>query len=354
MSEARPPGAPRSLAARGEALAAPARQLEMLARVPLAREFDEALQPADLWPLRPTKIEIFQINVGKLCNQVCRHCHVDAGPDRRELMTRETMEECVRALAATDIPTVDITGGAPELNPHFRWLVEQCTALGRHVMDRCNLTVLELTSQRGLAEFLAAHRVEVVCSLPHYRALNTDRQRGEGVFEQSIAALKRLNALGYGDGRSGLKLALVTNPVGAFLPGTQASLEAEWKRELKRNHGIVFDALYTITNMPISRFLEWLDSSGNLEDYLTRLVNSFNPAAARGVMCRNTISVGWDGRLYDCDFNQMLDLTVEESAPMHIRDFDRARLEARSIVVGRHCFGCTAGAGSSCGGATEK
>jgi radical SAM/Cys-rich protein len=265
-------------------------------------------------------------------------------------MTRETMELCLAALARTAIPTVDITGGAPELNPNFRWLVEQCRALGRHVIDRCNLTILETEAHRDLPELLARHEVEIVCSLPHWRALSTDRQRGEGVYERSIAALKRLNALGYGDGRSGLRLVLVTNPVGAFLPGPQRSLEAEWKRELARMHGIRFDALYCITNMPISRFLEWLEQSGNLEMYMERLVAAFNPAAAAGVMCRNTISIGWDGRLFDCDFNQMLELGLEPAAPRHVRDFDLAALERRAIVTGRHCFGCTAGAGSSCGG----
>jgi radical SAM/Cys-rich protein len=236
----------------------------------------------------------------------------------------------------------------------FRWLVAECRARGRHVIDRCNLTVLELASQRDLAEFLAEHQVEVVCSLPHYRAPNTDRQRGAGVYEKSIAALSRLNALGYGSGTSGLRLVLVTNPVGAFLPGSQASLETEWKRELWRLHGIRFDALYTITNMPISRFLEWLIDSGNLEGYMERLVTAFNPGAVSGLMCRNTLSVAWDGRLYDCDFNQMLDLGVASGAPRHIRDFEIHSLAARSIVVGRHCFGCTAGAGSSCGGSTVK
>ncbi len=341
-----------SLAGRGEPLADPATQESLLRQVPLPREFPEAMASAGLWPLVPTSVNTLQINVGKLCNQVCRHCHVDAGPDRTERMTRETMGYCLAALERSAIPVVDITGGAPELNPDFRWLVERCRALGRHVMDRCNLTVLELPSQRGLAEFLAEHRVEIICSLPHYRALSTDRQRGEGVYETSITALKRLNALGYGDGRSGLRLVLVTNPVGAFLPGSQASLESEWKRELHAHHGIVFDALYSITNMPISRYLEWLASSGNLEEYLQQLVQAFNPAAAAAVMCRTMLSVGWDGHLYDCDFNQMLDLRLEPGAPQHIRDFDLAALEARSIMVGRHCFGCTAGAGSSCGGET--
>ncbi|MGH9219420.1 MAG: DUF3641 domain-containing protein, partial [Vicinamibacterales bacterium] len=221
-----------------------------------------------------------------------------------------------------------------------------------HVIDRCNLTVLELVSQQDLAEFLAANQVEVVCSLPHYRAPNTDRQRGPGVYEKSIAALKRLNAVGYGDGSSGRRLVLVTNPAGAYLPGSQASLETEWKRELWRLHRIRFDALYCITNMPISRFLEWLIDSGNLETYMERLVWAFNPAAVSGLMCRNTLSVGWDGQLYDCDFNQMLDLAVAPGAPRHIRDFQLDALEHRPIVVGRHWFGCTAGAGSSCGGTT--
>ncbi len=342
-----------SLRQRGSRLATADEQLRVLHDLPGGNDFSAALADSGLNPLRPTGIEVFQINVGKLCNQTCRHCHVDAGPDRREVMTRETMQWCLDALAATNIPTVDITGGAPELNPDFRWLVEQCRALGRHVIDRCNLTILETPSHDDLPEFFARHRVEVICSLPHYRAISTDRQRGDGVYEKSIAALKRLNALGYGDGSSGLRLVLVTNPVGAYLPGAQASLEAEWKRELLRLHGIRFDALYCITNMPISRFLEWLLESGNLESYMERLVASFNPAAARGVMCRNMISIGWDGVVYDCDFNQMLDLPVAPPALRHIRDFNLAALNARAIVVDRHCFGCTAGAGSSCGGVTS-
>lgn len=343
---------PPSLLSRRAPLASSEAQREALHRLKLPREFDAALQEAGLHPLRPTRLDIFQMNLGKMCNQTCRHCHVDAGPDRREVMSRETMELCLAALAKTAIPTVDLTGGAPEMNPHFRWLVEEVRKLDRQVMDRCNLTILETGAHRDLPEFFARHQVEVVCSLPHYRALNTDKQRGEGVYEKSIRALKRLNALGYGDGTSGLRLVLVTNPVGAFLPAGQASLEAEWKRELLKNHGIRFDALFALTNMPISRFLEWLEQSGNLETYLERLVGAFNPAAARGVMCRNTLSVGWDGQLYDCDFNQMLELPVEAGAPRHIRDFDLAKLEARAIVTDRHCFGCTAGAGSSCGGAT--
>jgi len=339
-----------TLAARRAPLSSPEAQLATLSAIPIDREFPEALRRAERWPLRPARLEILQINVGKVCNQTCRHCHVDAGPDRAESMSRETMELCLRALDGTDIRTVDLTGGAPELNPHFRWLVKQLRGRGLHVMDRCNLTVLQTVPHRSLVEFFAEHRVEVVASLPSVRALGTDRQRGEGVYENSIAALKRLNAVGYGNGHSGLRLVLVTNPVGAFLPGSQASLEADWKRELFRMHGIRFDALYTLTNLPISRFLEWLESSGNLESYLQHLVQAFNPTTVSGLMCRNTLSVGWDGRLYDCDFNQMLELGVDSSVG-HIARFDLATLEQREIRVARHCFGCTAGAGSSCGGA---
>ncbi|MBX3250628.1 MAG: arsenosugar biosynthesis radical SAM protein ArsS [Myxococcales bacterium] len=340
-----------TLLSRQSPLADPSAQRARLRQLPLAREFDEAIGAAGLGPLRAAAVEVLQINVGKLCNQTCRHCHVDAGPDRREVMSRETFEEVLRVLASTRIPVVDITGGAPELNPSFRWFVEEVRGLGRHVMDRCNLTILETGYGRDLPEFFAAHEVEVVCSLPHYRALSTDRQRGDGVFDKSMRALRRLNELGYGDGKSGLRLSLVTNPAGAFLPAAQAALEREWKRELERRHGVVFDQLFTITNMPISRYLEWLEESGNLEGYLAKLVGAFNPLAARGVMCRTTLSVAWDGTLHDCDFNQMLDMPVEEG-PRHIRDFDLEALSGRRIATDRHCFGCTAGAGSSCGGAT--
>ncbi len=347
-----------SLKARANPLAETAAQLRVLNNVSIAAPtlparipaFAQKMYGVGLDPLLATGIRVFQINVGKLCNQTCAHCHVDAGPDRKEIMTRETAELCIRALGQTDIPTVDITGGAPELNPQFRWLVEQSKALGRQVMDRCNLTVLLLASQRDLAEFLAQHQVEVIASLPYYRASQTDAQRGEGVFEKSIAAMRRLNELGYGREGSGLHLNLVYNPVGAFLPPKQEAIEAQFRKELERKHGVVFNRLYTITNMPISRFLEFLLESGNYEGYMERLVAAFNPGAAEGVMCRYTLSVGWDGVLYDCDFNQMLDLPVDHGAPRHIRDFDPQRLAARRIVTGNHCYGCTAGAGSSCGG----
>ena len=333
-------------------LASSAEQRATLATVPLARSFKEALAQSSLYPLRATGVDILQINVGKKCNQTCRHCHVDAGPDRTEMMPRDVMEKCLEVLATTDIPTVDITGGAPELHPDFREFVARSHAIGKHVMDRCNLTIMLLPNYSDLPEFFAEHQVEVICSLPHYRAKQTDSQRGEGVFDESIEALHRLNAVGYGKPDSGLVVNLVMNPVGAFLPGNQTSLEREWKRELKRHHGIVFNNLYTITNLPISRFLEWLEESDNLEGYMTRLVNAFNPGAAQGVMCRNTLSVGWDGQLYDCDFNQMLELGLAGDVPRSILDFDIAQIRHREIVVGPHCFACTAGAGSSCGGAT--
>jgi radical SAM/Cys-rich protein len=335
-------------------LASPTEQLNVLERTVSCLPFETRLDHMGLLPLCATGITVFQINVGKLCNQTCRHCHVDAGPDRTEHMSRETAEHCIRALAQTDIPTVDITGGAPELNPNFRWLVEQSRALNRHVMDRCNLSVLLLPSQADLAEFLAEHRVEIVASLPYYRASQTDAQRGEGVFEKSIQALRLLNRLGYGQLGSGLSLNLVCNPVGAFLPPKQGAMEAQFRKELQACHGIEFNHLYTITNMPISRFLEFLVESGNYEPYMERLANAFNPAAAAGVMCRYTISVGWNGILYDCDFNQMLDLPIDHGAPAHIRDFDPAQLNRRQITTRNHCYGCTAGAGSSCGGSVTS
>ena len=303
--------------------------------------------------LNPSRIEIFQVNVGKLCNQSCAHCHVDAGPDRKaENMSREHFEKCLDILARCDIPTVDITGGAPEMNPHFRWFVEECRRLGKHVMVRCHLTIIMSNRKyHDLPEWFAANRVEVVSSLPHYSAHRTDAQRGEGVFEDSIKALQLLNAVGYGKEGSGLKINLVYNPTGLFLPGNQASLEADFKRQLKRKYDIDFNQLYAITNMPISRFLDFLLENGQYERYMQTLVDAFNPAAVQGVMCRNTISVSWDGYLYDCDFNQMLDLKIAlPDLQKHLDHFDLHLLEQRDIVLNQHCYGCTAGAGTSCGG----
>jgi radical SAM/Cys-rich protein len=315
--------------------------------------FSRKLQEAGLFPLKPTHLEVFQVNIGKMCNQVCKHCHVDAGPDRKEIMTRHTMQLCLDALAATTIQTVDLTGGAPEMNPDFRWFVEEISKLGRQVIVRCNLTIIVANKKyHYLPEFYRKHGVHVISSLPYFTAARTNAQRGEGVFEDSIRALQMLNAVGYGQPGSGLKLDLVYNPSGAFLPGSQVSLELEFRKKLGQGFGISFNNLLAITNLPISRFLDYLIQSGNYEDYMEKLVNAFNPAAAANVMCRNTISIGWDGYLYDCDFNQMLDLKVAATAPRHIRDFHVGRLLERNIVVNQHCYGCTAGAGSSCGGST--
>ncbi|HEY9623046.1 MAG TPA: arsenosugar biosynthesis radical SAM (seleno)protein ArsS [Crinalium sp.] len=350
-----------SLQRRRSPLADPKTQLNTLDAVNLAAllesEFSRVLEKHG-WPtLKPAQLEIFQINIGKLCNMTCRHCHVDAGPDRtQEMMDRDTIDACLAALDQTTAHTVDITGGAPELNPHFRYLVDACVARGKHVIDRCNLTVLLLPKMQDLPEWFAERGVEVVCSLPHYRRLNTDNQRGDGTFEKSIEALRRLNAAGYGQGDPNRRLTLMSNPVGAFLASGQSKMEQEWKAGLMKHHGVSFDRLIALNNMPISRFLEWLEQSGNLERYMELLVNSFNSATVAGLMCRNTLSVSWDGRLFDCDFNQMLDLEVEQAdgRRSHIRDFHPQQLQQRQIVTARHCFGCTAGAGSSCGGAIDE
>jgi radical SAM/Cys-rich protein len=325
----------------------------MLAAVPLARggrrvEFDGYARA-----LAPARLEIFQVNLGKLCNMTCRHCHVDAGPDRTDAMMPDAVvDRVIAAIGRTRARAVDITGGAPELHPRFRDLVSAAHAAGKNVMDRCNLTILLLPRNAGLVEWLGERGVEVVASLPHYRRPNTDAQRGEGVFERSIRALRLLNGAGYGKGDTRRRLTLVSNPAGAFLGAAQATAEREWKEGLARQHGVTFDRLFVLNNMPISRFLEWLAASGNLEGYMERLVNAYNPGAVEGLMCRNTLSVGWDGRLYDCDFNQMLDLEIDLPRGPHIADFDEAEWERRRIVTARHCFGCTAGAGSSCGGQT--
>jgi len=339
-----------TLQRQGHRLSDPAEQTSLLETASGQAPFASALRARGLAPLRADAVSILQVNLGKVCNQTCSHCHVDAGPDRREVMTRETFEHCLGALAASNIRTVDITGGAPEMNPHFRWFVESVTALGRHVIDRCNLTILLAPGFTDLPEFLAEHRVEVVASLPCYSLANTDRQRGDGVFNKSIVALRRLNALGYGQPGSELDLSLVYNPGGPSLPPAQADLEEDYRRELRQHFDVEFTRLYTITNQPISRFLDDLLQRGRFEEYMQKLVDAFNPAAVDGVMCRSTLSVDWEGKLYDCDFNQMLELPVDRSQPRHIRDFG-VSLATRPIVTGRHCYACTAGAGSSCQGA---
>jgi len=337
-----------SLRRRHAALASSAEQLKLLGAVPLAAEFD-ARAPG----LAPAALEVLQVNLGKLCNMTCRHCHVDAGPDRTDAMMDDaTVEDVLAAIRRSSAHTVDLTGGAPELHPRFRDLVQAAVDAGKHVMNRCNLTVLLLPRNAGLVDWLAERGVEIVASLPHYRRPNTDAQRGEGVYERSLRALRVLNAAGYGKGDPGRRLTLVSNPAGAFLGASQASVEREWREGLARYCGVTFDRLFVLNNMPISRFLEWLQDSGNLEAYLQRLSNAFNPAAVDGLMCRSTLSIGWDGRLYDCDFNQMLELGLTPEAGTHVRDFDEVAWRRRRIVTARHCFGCTAGAGSSCGGQT--
>ncbi|MFN2440869.1 MAG: arsenosugar biosynthesis radical SAM (seleno)protein ArsS [Chitinophagaceae bacterium] len=314
--------------------------------------FQQKLEESGFFPLKSTGIERFQVNVGKMCNQVCKHCHVDAGPDRKEIMTKETMQQCLNALKKnSQLKIVDLTGGAPEMNPDFRWFVEEIKSLERHVIVRCNLTIILANKKyHDLPQFYKQYNVEVVSSLPFYTQDRTDRQRGDGVFESSIKALEMLNVVGYGKEETGLILNLVYNPAGAFLPASQTSLEKEYKKALLEKYGIEFNSLYAITNLPISRFLDFLLQSGNYETYMEKLVNAYNPVAATNVMCRNTISISWDGWLYDCDFNQMLDLKVD-CGTKHISDFNTEALNRRNVVVNQHCFGCTAGSGSSCGGA---
>jgi radical SAM/Cys-rich protein len=314
--------------------------------------FQQKLEQSNLFPLKPTQIEIFQVNIGKMCNQTCRHCHVDAGPDRKEIMTRQTMQQCLDVLRNNEqLKTVDITGGAPEMNPHFRWFAEEISKLNRHIIVRCNLTIILANKKyHDLPQFYKQHQIEVVSSLPFYTQDRTDRQRGHGVFENSIEALRLLNGQGYGMEGTGFVLNLVYNPAGAFLPPSQVSLEKEYKQALQQKFGIRFNNLFVITNMPINRYLDYLLTSGNYESYMEKLVHAYNPMAAANVMCRNTISVGWDGYLYDCDFNQMLELKVN-CPGKHISEFSKDDLSNRNIIIGQHCYGCTAGAGSSCGGA---
>lgn len=341
----------KSLAGQSHELSEVDRQLKLLKEANLT-PFQDKLAESNLFPLTTIDLDIFQINVGKMCNQVCKHCHVDAGPDRKEIMTRETMQQCLDAIDKTNCSTVDLTGGAPEMNPDFRWFVEQLSAKGKKVLVRCNLTIIVANKKyNDLPEFFKKHRVEVVSSLPYFTSSKTDAQRGDGVFDKSITALKMLNEVGYGKEGSGLTLNLVYNPSGAFLPPEQTGLEADFKKKLKERFDIDFNQLFAITNLPISRYLEYLVASDNYEGYMQKLVDAYNPEAASNVMCRNTISIGWDGFIFDCDFNQMLDLKVATKG-QHLKDFDLDGLKNRTIIVNQHCYGCTAGAGSSCGGTT--
>jgi radical SAM/Cys-rich protein len=308
-------------------------------------------------PLAADGIEVLQVNVGKVCNQTCRHCHVDAGPDRLETMSSEVAEACIRVLDRVDIPALDITGGAPEMNPHFRWLVREGRRLGRRVIDRCNLTILVAPGFDDLPEFLAEHEVEVVASLPCYLEENVDRQRGDRVFQRSIEALLRLNSLGFGKPESPLKLTLVFNPTGPSLPPAQKLLETDYRRELRSRYGIEFTRLFTITNMPISRFLDDLLQHGQYDAYMHKLVEAFNPSTVERLMCRTMLSIDWQGNLSDCDFNQMLGLPLAAQLPRNIVDLsddELALIANRPILTGQHCFGCTAGAGSSCQGSLSS
>lgn len=347
----------KSLKFRNNNLSVPEEQLKFLSngifgdgKLPT---FRKKLGDTNDFPLKPAELEILQINLGYMCNQVCSHCHVDAGPDRKEIMTRETMEQILEVLRHTSVNTLDLTGGAPEMNPDFRWFVEESSKIGvKDFIVRSNLTIILANKKyHDLPEFFKNHNVHVVSSLPFYKKERTDKQRGEGVFDKSIKALQMLNKQGYAQEGSGLKLDLVYNPAGAFLPGDQKGLEAEFKKRLKADFDIDFDELFTITNLPISRFLEYLVVSENYEGYMESLIDAYNPAAVKGVMCKNTLSVSYDGYLYDCDFNQMLEMKVDAKR-QHISDFDMDELNNRTIKTSQHCFGCTAGAGSSCQGST--
>ena len=345
----------KSLKARNNDIANTSRQMEILSEGVFATgelpTFAAKIKETNQFPLRPKKLEILQINLGYMCNQVCSHCHVDAGPDRKEIMTLDTMKQCLEVIHKTAAHTLDLTGGAPAMNPNFRWFVEEASKAGiKDFIVRSNLTIIRANKKyHDLPEFFKKYNVHVVSSMPHWTRGKTDKQRGDGVFDKSIKALQELNAVGYGLEGSDLKLDLVYNPSGAFLPGDQQALENDFKKALKNDFDIDFHSLFAITNLPISRFLDYLIASENYDDYMISLVDAYNPAAVANVMCTNTLSVSWDGWLYDCDFNQMLNLKVA-SKVKHIADYNEDLLQDRNIIINQHCYGCTAGAGSSCQG----
>ena len=346
--------ATKSLLARNNDLANTQRQIEILSNGIFKDElptFANKIKETNQFPLRPNTLEILQINLGYMCNQVCAHCHVDAGPDRKEIMTLETMNQCLKVLKKTGAHTLDLTGGAPEMNPNFKWFVEEASKIGvQDFIVRSNLTIIKANKKYyDLPEFFKKHNVHVVSSMPHWTRGKTDKQRGDGVFDKSIKALQMLNEVGYGMKDSTLKLDLVYNPSGAFLPGDQQALENDFKKALKNDFNIDFNSLFAITNLPISRFLDYLIASDNYEEYMFALVEAYNPSAVENVMCTNTLSVSWDGFLYDCDFNQMLNLKVN-SKVKHISEYNEELLQNRNISINQHCYGCTAGAGSSCQG----
>jgi radical SAM/Cys-rich protein len=345
----------KSLQARNNDLANTSRQLEILSNGIFAGDglptFADKIRETNQFPLRPKKLEILQINLGYMCNQVCAHCHVDAGPDRKEIMTIETMQQCIEVIKKTDAHTLDLTGGAPEMNPNFRWFVEEASKAGiKDFIVRSNLTIIRANKKYyDLPEFFKKHNIHVVSSMPHWTRGKTDKQRGNGVFDKSIKALQMLNDVGYGIEGSNLKLDLVYNPSGAFLPGDQMALQNDFKKALNNDFNIVFHNLFAITNLPISRFLDYLIASENYEEYMHSLIDAYNPSAVENVMCTNTISISWDGWLYDCDFNQMLNLKVNTNIK-HISEYNEELLQNRNIIINQHCYGCTAGAGSSCQG----
>lgn len=327
-------------------------QLRILDRIANSPSFAGKIREIQKFPLTARGIDLLQINLGRLCNLSCRHCHVNAGPARTEIMTRPVLAKCLEILRSYPISTIDITGGAPEMNPHLEWFVGEAAGLNRRLIVRSNLTLLLTEPYRHFIDVFAQNKVEIVTSLPDCLEARSDRQRGSGVFRKVIAALSELNARGYGMAESGLCIDIVHNPVGAYLPGSQTALEHEYRERLNTEHGVHFNRLFCLTNLPVGRYLDYLIASDNLEDYLSALCRSFNPAAVDNVMCLTTLSVGWDGSLYDCDFNQMLGLAVNHGAPNNIMAFDIEKLKNREIVINNHCYGCVAGSGSSCQGAT--
>jgi radical SAM/Cys-rich protein len=327
-------------------------QLRILGQIGDIPSLSEKIRQANMFPLCAKGIDILQINLGKRCNLCCRHCHVDAGPQRTEIMSMPILDKCLEVLSSFPISTIDITGGAPEMNPHLEWFIEEAVRLNRRLIVRSNLTLLLTEPYRHFMDIFARNKVEIVTSLPDYLETKSDRQRGTGVFGKVIDALRELNSRGYGMKDSGLLIDIVHNPVGAYLPGSQTALEHEYHERLEAEQGVHFNQLFCLTNLPVGRYLDYLIESGNFEDYLSVLCHSFNPAAVKNVMCLTTLSVGWNGSLYDCDFNQMLDLTVNHGAPSNIMNFDMEKLKDREIVINNHCYGCVAGCGSSCQGAT--
>jgi radical SAM/Cys-rich protein len=327
-------------------------QLRILGHIGDIPSLEARIHEINMFPLCARGIDILQINLGRLCNLSCRHCHVDAGPQRTEIMSKSVLDKCLEVLDAFPISTIDITGGAPEMNPHLEWFIDKAARLNRRLIVRSNLTLLLEKSYRHFMDVFAQNKVEIVTSLPDYLEEKSDRQRGAGVYSKVIAALRELNSRGYGMKDSGLLIDIIHNPVGAYLPGSQIALEHEYHERLGAEQGVHFNQLFCLTNLPVGRYLDYLIESGNFEDYLSALCHSFNPAAVKNVMCLITLSVGWDGSLYDCDFNQMLGLTVNHGAPSNIINFDMDKLKNREIIINNHCYGCVAGSGSSCQGAT--